>query len=229
MSEFTFWDLEKGKETNNKVNFTGEYKPKSFWEVYGDYYHRTFSIHGDNKIDGFDLNVPGLLGRLERLPSKRVLEVGCGFGRVMSYIMRNLPKVEEVVGIEHSSTMIKKSKAWFDDLKFTKEEKSKIKIINARAQELPFPDKSFDIIYTHVCLTHIPPEDIEQVTKEISRVTRNWIIHIERFAYLYEHPQQHRWSHLLPSFYTKLGWKIHEYDTINEGHDTRVLTLKRVK
>ena len=60
-------------------------------------------------------------------------------------------------------------------------------------------------------------------------MAKNTIVHIERFNYEYEHPNPHRWSHLLPPFYLDLGWKIHEYDmlTKNPEHNTKALVLRK--
>lgn len=226
MNEFTIGDLIKGVENKTKLNFTGEYIPEHFWDEYGKFYIETFEngkIDDPQNMKSPVLNVPALLARVRDIKPKTVLEVGCGFGRILPYILSHVPSVEKIVGIEISQSMLDAAKGYFRDYAFM----DKITLIKGKAQALPFKDKEFDLTYTHVCLTHIPAEDIPQVCKEISRVTKNWIIHIERFYYLWEHPNQHRWSHNLVPYYLDLGWKLWEGEIANKEHYTKIWVLRR--
>ena len=225
-------DVIETAQSGIKKNFTGDYDPIAFWTNYGEFYRDMFDYPDDFGIakDGKEnmmLDVNSLLPRLINIQPASVLEVGCGFGRCLPYVYDAVPSVARVVGIDHSPTMIEKSKKYLGD--YEKATENKIESMVANAKELPFKDNEFDCVYTHVCLTHIPPEDIPQVTSEISRVAKSWIIHIERFAYLYEHPNLHRWSHLLPPFYLEKGWKLHEMDMVtkNPEHYTKVITLRK--
>ena len=130
--------------------------------------------------------------------------------------------LKEIHGLEHSSTMIEDSKVFLKNF----DGKEGIKIVQGRAQELPFEDNAFDLIYTHVCLTHIPPKDIPKVTQEIARVSKKFIVHVERFAYPYEHPNPHRWSHMLAPFYLDMGFEVVENDIIHKEYCTNILVLK---
>jgi len=86
---------------------------------------------------------------------------------------------------------------------------------------------------THVCLTHIPPQFIGQVTSEISRVTKKWIIHMERYAFMYEHPSQHRWSHLIPPFYIDTQkWDLWECGPVKKNdytYCTKLMVFRRIE
>lgn len=222
MSKFHPADLKSMyEEIPCKTNYTGIYDPEYFWDEYGKAYLNTFSSNG--KGTGFDLNIQSILSRIQEIKPKTVLEVGCGFGRNFPYIKANLKCVERLVGIELSKTMIDSSCKYFSMFK----EKIDVTLIQGDAKSLPFKDNEFDLIFTHVCLTHIPPKFIPQVTKEISRVAKKWIIHIERWNYLYEHPNNHRWSHCLPPYYRDLGWELWENDVINSDHKTNAITFRK--
>ena len=220
MSEFSISDIADMRE-KKKTNYKGRYIPEHFWNEYGKFYIDTFK-----KEEEVTLNTQPLIARLHAIQPKSTLEIGCGFGRLIPFITENIPSADRVVGVELSKTMIENSNRYLTEYrKFLKE---KIEIVQGDAKDLPFEDNSFDLVYSHVCLTHIPPKDIPQVTREISRVAQNWILHIERFNYPYEHPNQHRWSHLLAPFYLDLGWEVHECDVVNKEHFTNVLVLRKV-
>ncbi len=213
-----------GENRYAKQNYTGKYKPEIFWNEMGKVYLEIFlDENGKFKKDYLQLNMENFVKRLYNLEPKKVLEVGCGFGRCLTFANENVKCIERLEGIEFSPTMIEKSKSFLK--RFDK--KGKIRITQADARDIPYKDKEFDLIYTHVCLTHIRPIDIPKVVSEISRVSAKWIIHIERFAFPYEHANPHRWSHLLVPMYLDLGWAVHEHDILNKKHYTRVLTLKR--
>ena len=227
MSEFSLDDLRQCGEKSVKVNFMGEYNPEHFWGEYGKIYRKCFRKDAKTTAKTAALlNLEALIGRIaaiqETVKIESVLEVGCGFGRCLPFVLENC-SLKEIYGIEFSPTMVEDSKSFLEEYGRVKD----IKVIEGNAKNLPFPDKSFDLVYTHVCLTHIPPKDIPQVTKEISRVAKKIIVHIERFAYEYEHPNPHRWSHHLPPLYLDMGWEIVDYDTVNKEHFTKGLTLKK--
>lgn len=50
------------------------------------------------------------------------------------------------------------------------------------AQELPFEDRSFDLVYTYGVLIHVDPETLLDACREIHRVTRRFILCGEYFA-----------------------------------------------
>lgn len=208
------------------ADYTCVYEPEYFWKELGKVYIETFkNADGQLKDDALSLNIKCLIPRIGGIKPDTILEVGCGFGRCLSYVAHNIKEAKKIYGVEFSKTMIEQAKVFFEHI--DAKNLDKVQILNAKAQALPFQDKSMDVVYSHVCLTHIPPEDIEQVTSEISRVAKHWIFHIERFNFPYEHPNPHRWSHMLPPYYIKLGWKVHECDYVNPEHKTILLTLRR--
>jgi len=221
MSDFTVEELNKQYSKEQPMDFLLEYNPDNFWEELGKYYTNTF-----HTPEAISMNIPIIRNRLYAIKAKRILEVGCGFGRVLSalYAMKSTIGYDYLVGLEMSKTMIESSENMFHNILKMEDHPE---IVNGNAKAIPFPDKNFDTTYTHVCLTHIPPEDIPTVIKEIDRVTTNYIIHVERYAWYYEHTNPHRWSHNIVDPYIALGWKVLEYTTAKEEHYTRVLVLGR--
>lgn len=229
MNEFSIRDIANIYTKKEKTNYLGEYIPEHLWEEFGKVYLNTFTKGKEKNRDNFKLNIDALIPRISLIQPKEVLEVGCGFGRCIPFVVMNTEWLKKITGIDFSQTMLNDSKRYFNQFKEVDMIVKKTKLIRADAKRLPFKDKSFDLTYTHVCLTHIPPEYIGEVTSEISRVTKNWIIHIERFRFLYEHPNQHRWSHLLPPYYLDKGWQVWDCEMTKEEHDTIIIVLKAVK
>jgi fatty-acid O-methyltransferase len=95
------------------------------------------------------------------LAGKRVLEVGCGRGGGSRFISENFKPVE-MVGLDLSSENIKTCKRLAKDLKLT--------YLEGDAENLPFPDQSFDIV-VNVESSHDYPNFIRFID-EVRRVLR---------------------------------------------------------
>lgn len=48
---------------------------------------------------------------------------------------------------------------------------------------LPYPENSIDLVFTSGVLIHIAPDDLAQVTQEIVRVARYYVLAIEYFSH----------------------------------------------
>ncbi len=91
--------------------------------------------------------------------NQRVLDVGCGTGMITFEISKF---VREVVGIDKSKEMIKIAK-----------KSSNIRYIVADALNLPFKDKSFDLVISTTVMQDINKKDWSKFLKEIHRVTNS--------------------------------------------------------
>ena len=85
--------------------------------------------------------------------SVSVLDIGGGTGKILSWVA---PMVKRAVVIDPSPGMIEECK------------KRGIECVLGKAEQLPFPDRSFDLIMMHDVFHHIG--DKEQAIREISRV-----------------------------------------------------------
>ncbi len=91
----------------------------------------------------------------------RVLDFGCGVGRLTRALAKHFPKV---YGIDISKTMINKAK------KINKEYKNCYFLVNKKVCPLDFPDNHFDFIYSNIVLQHFPSK--ETVLKQIADFIR---------------------------------------------------------
>lgn len=94
------------------------------------------------------------------LNPKNVLDVGCGYGRILKLFG------ERGTGIDFGEQQVKKGEA--------------LKIIKGDiTKEIPFPDNSFDLVYTVGVLMHIPPFKVGRARDEIYRVAKKYILLVE--------------------------------------------------
>jgi len=98
------------------------------------------------------------------LKCSRVLDVGCGTGATLIDLKKLLGKNSDVVGVdvvklqvELANEKIKKNGVWAEALWYD-------------GEYLPFPDSSFDAIYTSDVLGHV--KDVRRWLAELSRVLK---------------------------------------------------------
>jgi SAM-dependent methyltransferase len=88
----------------------------------------------------------------------KALEVGCGPGFVMEIVQ----KLADVQGLDLDPDMVSMCKARGLD------------VVQGKAQELPFSDREFDIVYCSFLLLLV--KDPVVVVKEMARVSRRWVL-----------------------------------------------------
>jgi SAM-dependent methyltransferase len=103
--------------------------------------------------------IDGLKGRVSA--SIRVLDVGCGIGRMTAPIADHF---DSVVGVDVSEEMIEQAKRLHGDqpnLNFA---------VNNGTDLSEFPDEHFGLALSYSVLPHLPPEVVESYFREINRV-----------------------------------------------------------
>jgi SAM-dependent methyltransferase len=102
------------------------------------------------------------IARFDEWRGCHVLEVGCGVGTDASRFARAGARY---AGVDQTSQAIELARRRFalDGLEGT--------FVEADATALPFPDESFDLVYSHGVLHHIP--NTERAVNEIHRVLRD--------------------------------------------------------
>ncbi len=106
-----------------------------------------------------------------RLPTGRVLEVGCNIGLQVRALAALNPRLE-IHGLEPQSYAVEKARELAPALTFHQ----------GTAFELPFPEASFDLVMTNGVLIHIAPDDLPRAIAEIVRVSRRYVFLHEYFA-----------------------------------------------
>ncbi|MFH1800866.1 MAG: class I SAM-dependent methyltransferase [Candidatus Omnitrophota bacterium] len=97
-----------------------------------------------------------LLELVQSLKNIKVLDVGCGTGR---FLVR-FPEPNTLFGVDLSESM----------LQTTKTKLTRASLLAASATELPFPDRSFDLVYSVRVIQHIRNQ--QKMITELSRVCK---------------------------------------------------------
>lgn len=98
---------------------------------------------------------------LEMCRGKRVLEIGCGIGKDARFLTEN---GIEYYGLDYSSRSVELATRHFSLLGLRR------RFLNADAAALPFPDQSFDLVFSIGVLHHTP--ETARACRELVRITR---------------------------------------------------------
>ncbi len=138
-------------------------------------------LHGDEQRQKAII----VMNELEISPDDELLDVGCGTGKITAMFPC------KVQGIDPSKELIKQSP---------------VQATEGRAEELPFPDKSFDIVISLTAIHNF--DDYEKGISEMKRVSRrDIVISVLKKAKKYKQIEK------------AIKQKIYVIKTINEQHD----------
>ena len=144
----------------------GGYQPQKFWDTWSrDFIKDPWQAKTHTQHQW-------LLEKIKRSKPQTILEVGCGFGRNINFLINNNIDPKRITGVDISPKMIHEAEKYLN--------KRSLRLITAHAEQLPFKDKSFDVVFTHGVFMHISPQKINRAFQEIVRVTRKYVIIIEQ-------------------------------------------------
>jgi pseudaminic acid biosynthesis-associated methylase len=108
---------------------------------------------------------------IDSLSPARVLEVGCNIGANLEHIAARVTP-QAVFGVDVNETSLATLRTTI----------SGINPVWARAQDLPFRDSWFDLVFTVGVLIHQPESSLRSVMNEIYRCSKRYILCAEYFA-----------------------------------------------
>ena len=157
--------------TKQETTWKGE-----FGKEYTDRFYQGIDEIESRFIDDYGVSRRELdrefLGSLDR--SIKILEVGCGVGMKL-YSLQQLG-FTNLCGIDVQRYAVERSK----------QVHSSMDIICGRANDIPFKDSYFDVVFTSGLLIHISPENIHEVLSEIYRCSSKYIWGWEYYSDSYE-------------------------------------------
>ncbi|GEA29291.1 pseudaminic acid biosynthesis-associated methylase [Clostridium diolis] len=154
----TIWSGSFGKEYTERNIYSPEELDKFYIDTYG--VSRTYM----NSL---------FLDKIDK-ESCKILEIGCNVGNQLR-LLQNMG-FKQLYGIELQKYAVEKAK----------ELTSNINIMQGSAEDIPFKDGYFDLVFTSGVLIHINPKDIKKVLKEIYRCSNNYIWGFEYYSDNYE-------------------------------------------
>lgn len=108
---------------------------------------------------------------LRALPrTMSILEVGANIGLELEFLRR--AGFPELLGIEINEHAVAQAKKIHPA----------VRVVQGSGFSLPFPDASYDLVFTSGVLIHISPADIKDIIREVHRVSRRYIWGFEYYA-----------------------------------------------
>jgi SAM-dependent methyltransferase len=102
--------------------------------------------------------------KLDRQPV-RLVDFGCGFGRIGLVLMPLLAKGSTYTGFDTAEGLLEKGRRIYADLPYSAE------FLRGNVHDTPFVDSTFDVAISHTVLMHVPQP--EKGLAEMIRVTRS--------------------------------------------------------
>jgi SAM-dependent methyltransferase len=117
-----------------------------------------------------------LADRLAAYRPTSILEVGCGYGKLLRELRARLDI--PIVGLDFSRSQLEQAKRYLGP-------ESDIELMLGRGESLPFADGAFDMVITSAVILHNPPEVSERLRSEIVRVANRFAAHNEETDWSY--------------------------------------------
>jgi SAM-dependent methyltransferase len=135
-----------------------------------EYYENYNGEDPEIYIRRYLLEVPAEMERfatiVQHLPESahNLLDVGCGAGILLKLLRESRPEIE-ALGLERSRPTTEAGRRLFG-----------VNIVEGSASELPFADKSFDVVTASEVIEHLPYGTYERALRELQRVARRFIV-----------------------------------------------------
>jgi ubiquinone/menaquinone biosynthesis C-methylase UbiE len=117
------------------------------------------------KLLGGDAARTALLDQAAVCPTHRVLDIGCGTGSLVVMIKRRNPDVE-VVGLDPDPRALARARRKGQRAALS------IQLDQGFSDELPYPESSFDRVFSSFMFHHLEAAEKEKTLREVRRVLR---------------------------------------------------------
>jgi ubiquinone/menaquinone biosynthesis C-methylase UbiE len=126
-----------------------------------EWFHDTFSFHG--KFRELRQRTADLAGIQ---PGDAVLDVGCGTGTLAIAVAHRVGQAGRVVGIDPGAEQITRARAK------AARRHAPISFQVGVIEQIPFPDQTFDVVFSSLMMHHLPAPLKRQGLAEIARVLK---------------------------------------------------------
>jgi SAM-dependent methyltransferase len=168
--------------------------PRGYWELEGGRRYMEDEAFLLGPRSATEMQGQFLAAEIRALGAGSVLEVGCGYGRMLKEIRAGVDV--RLCGVDFSRSQLQAERGYVAP--------AAIPVVLADATRgLPFGDAAFDLVYTQGCLMHVPPPCDRAFRSELARVARRYIIHTEEF-----NDSVHVFAHDNEEHYRALGYRL---------------------
>ena len=159
------------------------------------------------RLLGLDGVRRAVIGRAELRPGHRVLDIGCGTGSLAILVRRLHPGVE-VVGLDPDERALARAR------RKARRAEVGLQLDWGFADRLPYPDESYDRVFSSFMLHHLGRDEKEGTLAEVRRVLRpGGRFHLVDFAS----------PHAAP--HARTARALDSYGRLNDNTDGRILEL----
>ena len=141
---------------------------QNYWEDRGQVYMDEILASGYLEREVFFQDM--LIHQLKKLKFDSFFEAGCGFGWNLKRVQDEFPDTR-VGGLDFSKTQLANGRQYLKDYS--------IELIHGDNCAMPYGDKTLDIGFSLGVFMNIHPDKIMDALKEMKRVCKKYIIHIE--------------------------------------------------
>lgn len=202
--------MKKKTELHTEI---GDYKPEKYWSFRarlgaesGNLFNAVCALNAtsletksQNRLQHYVMK--SAFKKLN-LKGKKILEFGCGVGRWVNFFKKYHCTWS---GVDISEPMLEIARRLHPDKEFKKIQNEKI----------PFPDNSFDLVYSVTVIHHNPYENHEKIISEMLRVLKD-----DGYLILFENINwKHKSFNMFPRSFD--GWK-----SLLERHGMRCIWYK---
>jgi SAM-dependent methyltransferase len=177
--------------------------PRTYWTLRGgdDYFREQ-----EGQV-ARTLRTEWMADRLAAYGPTSILEIGCGYGKLL-HALRRRTEVP-LVGVDFSPSQLAIGQCFLEGL-------DGIDTMLAGGERLPFADGAFDMVVTSAVILHNPPESAERIRREVLRVARQFAAHNEETGVSYN-----RFGYDTAAWYRDRGFDLAESGPIPWDPDPR--------
>jgi len=176
---------------------------RKYWTLRGgdDYFREQEGQHARR------LRAAWVAERVASYQPESILEVGCGYGRLLFEIQSRVGV--PLAGIDFSASQLTAARRFLPA-------GSQAALVLARGERLPFADRSFDMVVTSAVILHNPLPAAEAIRREVLRVARRFAAHNEETDETYN-----RYGYDTAAWYESQGIALAESGPIPMDLDQR--------
>ena len=179
--------------------------PREYWTLRGGHDYFREQEGQPNR----SLRAKWIAERISAYQPESILEIGCGYGKVIEGLRELLPHAK-IVGIDFSPTQLGLARDFLDG------KRTNSTLVLGSGEHLPFADNSFDLVLTSAVILHNPPAAAERIRSEVMRVSRRLAAHNEETNISYN-----RYGYNTAEWYKARGIRLAESGPIPMDPDPR--------